>query len=131
MKKRILIVDDEPDFTMMLRLSLEAQGYYQVQDENDPSAAQASAHYFDPDLIILDIMMPEIDGSELAARFRNDPVLKDVPVVFMTALIDAADAPEGGACARGGQPFLPKNTPLPQVIACIEDKLRRAPLVAG
>lgn len=130
MKKRILIIDDEPEFTYMLRRSLEVQGYYEVGEENDDSVAQESAHYFDPDLIVLDIMMPHVDGSELAARFREDPILRDVPIIFLTALIDHGDAPEG-ACDRGGHTFLPKNTPLDKLIECIEEKLRHAPLLAG
>jgi DNA-binding response OmpR family regulator len=55
MKKRILIVDDEADFTTMLRHTLATQGYYEVQEENNAAAARQTARFFDPDLIILDI----------------------------------------------------------------------------
>jgi DNA-binding response OmpR family regulator len=125
MKKRILIVDDEPDFTTMLRLTLEAEGYYEVQEENSASAARQAARYFDPDLMILDIMMPEFDGSELAASFKNDKLLGEVPVIFMTALVDGSESEEpAGVCTRGGQTFLPKGAPIERLIACIEEKLR-------
>src|SRR5690349_12648137 len=59
MKKRILVVDDEREFTNLLRLSLENHGYYEVQEENDAENVRAAARAFDPDLILLDIMMPE------------------------------------------------------------------------
>jgi len=122
MKKRILIVDDEPEFTSMLRLTLERQGYYQVQEENSASAARQAARFFDPDLIILDLMMPEMDGSEVAASLKEDRLLHDVPVLFMTALVDAAECGD-----HGGQTYLSKNVPIDRLIACIEEKLQQAP----
>ena len=129
MKKRILVIDDEPDFTHILKYGLEANGYYDVQEENEATAARNAAHWFDPDLIILDVMMPGLDGGELAARFKEDSVLRDVPVIFLTALVHTPDAPEG-ACSSGGHTFLPKNTPLEKLIECMEDKLRTSPLAA-
>jgi putative two-component system response regulator len=122
MKKRILIVDDEPQFTSMLRLTLEAQGYYQVQAENSASAARQAARFFDPDLIILDVMMPELDGSELAATLKEDRLLRDVPILFMTALVDSTECGD-----HGGQMYLSKNVPVDRLIACIEEKLQHAP----
>ena len=122
MKKRILIVDDEIQFTSMLRLTLEAQGYYQVQEENSAANARQAARFFDPDLIILDVMMPDIDGSELAATLKEDRLLRDVPILFMTALVDATECGD-----RGGQTYLSKNVPIDRLIACIEEKLQHAP----
>ncbi len=121
MKKRILIVDDEPGFSSMLRLTLETQGYYEVQTENSASAARQTARFFDPDLIILDIMMPELDGAELAAAMKEDRLLREVPILFMTALVS------GNECGtRGGQTYLSKNVPVDRLIECIEEKLRHA-----
>jgi CheY-like chemotaxis protein len=82
----------------------------------------SAAREFDPDLVVLDIMMPELDGSEVAARFRLDPFLRDVPVIFMTALVMAQEAPTG-SCRSGGHTFLPKHIPVERLIDCIEDKL--------
>ena len=125
MKKRILIVDDERWFTNLLKYSLETEGYYDVRQENDASRAVEVARQYGPDLIVLDIMMPHLDGSELAARLKADPLLCDVPVIFMTALVTDADAPEG-SCSSGGQTFLPKSIPLEHLIDCIEAKIGRA-----
>src|SRR3954470_13848395 len=123
MKKRILVVDDERWFTNLLEYSLEHEGHYGVRQQNDPTRALESAREFGPDLIILDIMMPHIDGSELAARMKFDPMLADVPVIFLTALVTDADAPDG-LCNSGGHTFLPKDVSVARLIECIEDKLK-------
>jgi CheY-like chemotaxis protein len=125
MKKRILVIDDEPDFTYMLKLSLESMGYYRVGVENEATRALRTAREFAPDLIVLDIMMPGLDGSEVAARIRTDPYLRDVPVLFMTALVSHREA-RGGSCSSGGQTFLPKTLGTGKLIECIEEKLAAA-----
>ncbi len=122
MKKRIFVIDDESDLTYMLKLSLESMGYYTVESENDPANAVRAARAFDPDLIVLDIMMPEQDGSEVASGFKADPLLKHTPVVFMTALVSQEDAPEG-SCNSGGQTFLPKDISIDKLMACINAKI--------
>jgi len=124
MKKRILVVDDEPEFTNVLKLSLEAHGYYEVMEENDADNVRAAARSFDPDLVLLDIMMPEQDGSEVAAALKADPVTRAVPIIFLTALVSSEDATKGGAaCNSGGNTFLPKHIRLDKLMRCIEEKL--------
>lgn len=133
MKKRILVIDDEPDFTNILKLGLEMAGYYNVREENDASRAIEAAREFEPDLVILDIMMPHIDGSDVAARIKSDHRLRDTPVLFLTALVMGNEAPTG-AWDSGGHTFLPKGTPLPQLITSIEQKIGdkgTAPALAG
>jgi CheY-like chemotaxis protein len=122
MKKRILIVDDEPEFTNLLKLSLESHGYYEVREENDAERARAAAREFGPDLVVLDIMMPEMEGNEVAAALKADPITRDVPVIFLTALVSRDDAPEG-TCSSGGHTFLPKDIRLEKLMRCIEDKI--------
>ena len=122
MKTRILIVDDERWFTNLLKYSLESEGYYDVRQENDALQAVDVARDYGPDVLILDLMMPHIDGSELAARFKADPLLADVPVIFLTALVTDVDAPDG-SCTRGGHTFLPKHVGVERLIECIEEKL--------
>jgi CheY-like chemotaxis protein len=126
MKKRILVVDDEREFTNLLRLSLESHGYYEVQEENDAENVRAAARLFDPDLILLDIMMPEQDGSEVAAALKADPLTRDVPIIFLTALVSEEDAKgDGGACSSGGNTFLPKHIRLDRLMHCIDEKIHR------
>ena len=124
MKTRILVVDDEADLTGMLKAGLESEGYYTVREENDPLRAVAAAREFAPDLVVLDVMMPGMDGTDVAARLRADPQLRDTPVVFMTALLAGHEAPLG-ACESGGNTFLPKSTPLSALMDCIERKVAR------
>ena len=122
MKKRILVVDDEPEFTNLLKLSLESHGYYEVREENDAEGVRAAAREFDPDLVVLDIMMPKLEGNEVAAALKEDPMTRDVPVIFLTALVSQEDAPQG-TCSSGGHTFLPKDIRLEKLIRCIEDKI--------
>jgi CheY-like chemotaxis protein len=122
MKKRILLVDDEPEFTSLLKLSLETHGYYEVQEENDAENVRAAARAFDPDLVLLDIMMPQLDGSEVAAALKADPVTRGVPIIFLTALVSEEDARDG-TCSSGGNTFLPKHIRLDKLLHCIEEKI--------
>lgn len=118
-KKRILIVDDEASFTRMLKLNLHHTGKYLVRDVNRPSEAIAVASQFEPDIVLLDVMMPELDGGDLAARFGVHPKLNRVPVVFMTAAVKPQELVARGGWV-GGLPFLGKPVDMPAVIDCIE-----------
>jgi CheY-like chemotaxis protein len=99
-KKRILVVDDRAHDTRLLKLFLERTNDYVVREENDARAALSAADEFEPDLILLDVMMPVVDGGELAARFRASAKLKAVPIVFLTALITKEEVNAGGGLAR-------------------------------
>src|SRR5437016_11742975 len=75
-KHRILIVDNDGDSTHLVKILLERTGRYLVLEENDPTKAHQSAQNFRPDLILLDIVMPETDGGEVAAQIQADPELQ-------------------------------------------------------
>ena len=81
-KKRIFIVDDEKDLTDLLRYQLKREGF-KAEAVNDPFAALSSARGFGPDLIVLDVMMPDMDGYDLFREVNGQP--GSVPVVLMTA----------------------------------------------
>lgn len=85
--KRILIVDDEVPFTNMVKLNVERTGRYQVRVENQPTRALATAAEFRPQLILLDVVMPELDGGQIIAGLGADPKLKDIPVLLLTATV--------------------------------------------
>jgi CheY-like chemotaxis protein len=91
-KRRILIMDDNRDFTYSAKLGLERTGLYSVWEENEPARAHQTAQRVLPDLILLDIAMLETDGGEGAARIESDPILHTTTVVFLTALMTKAEA---------------------------------------
>src|SRR5215472_19237136 len=75
-KRRILIVDDDANSTHLVKILLERSGPYLVLEENDPTKADQTAHNFKPDVILLDIVMPKIDGGELATQIESDRELQ-------------------------------------------------------
>ena len=121
-KKHILVVDDEAHNTRLLRLYLERTNDYVVMEENDAKAACSAAEEFEPDLILLDVMMPGVDGGEVAARFQASTKLKAVPTVFLTAAVTKEEVNAGGGLV-GGMPFLAKPVVLSEVLACIKQHL--------
>src|SRR5438477_10515438 len=94
-KKRILIIDDEASFTRMVKLNLEKTGTFEVREENRPAYGIAAAREFKPDLILLDAIMPTMDGGHVAAQIRNDRHLKGTPIVFLTGTVSQPEAGEG------------------------------------
>jgi CheY-like chemotaxis protein len=120
-KPRILIIDNNRDFTYSARLGLERTGRYSVWEENEPARAHQTAQRVKPDLILLDIAMPETDGGEVAARVESDPALHRTPVVFLTALVTKAEAKSG--LRIQGHPFLAKPISIPELIEGIERSL--------
>jgi CheY-like chemotaxis protein len=84
-RRRVLIVDDEPDLVDMLALRLEATGLFEVERAHDGPTGLACAHDHRPDVVLLDNIMPGMDGWEVCRRLREDPESRDVPVVIMTA----------------------------------------------
>ena len=122
-KKRILIVDDETSITRTMKVNLEHTGAYTVRTENQAAHALVAAHEFEPDLILLDVMMPDMDGGEVAAGIRADPALQRVPIVFLTALVDRKET-GGQYLDSGGQTFVAKPAHLDSLIQCIEANTR-------
>ncbi len=105
--KRILVVDDEPSVTRNLKLNLEAGGRFEVHTENDATRAVAAARSFRPDLILLDVVMPEADGGVVASQLQLDPLLRDIPVVFLTAIVSNKET-GGQEIMSGGHTFIAK-----------------------
>ncbi|MBI3323206.1 MAG: response regulator [Candidatus Omnitrophica bacterium] len=118
-KKRVLLVDDEVSFTRLLRMNLEQTGTYEVREENVGSRALAAAKEFRPDIILLDIIMPDVDGGSVVSQLRSSPDLKETKVVFLTAVLTKQEANQ-----KSGQlhytPCLAKPVNAQEVIECIE-----------
>ncbi len=120
-KRRILIVDDDRDSTHLIKILLEKISHYLVLEENDAAKAHESARDFRPDLILLDIMMPQIDGGDIAAQIDADPGLQRTPIIFLTALVTKAEAKAG--LHIQGHPVLAKPIDIPELINRIEENL--------
>ena len=107
MNKRILVVDDDPALTRMIKLNLEQTGRYDVRTENMGRRTIEAAREFRPDLILLDVMMPGMFGSEIAAQLQADPELRAIKFVFLTALV-TKDEEQRSTGQIGGHPFISK-----------------------
>jgi len=117
--KRILVIDDEPSITRTMKLNLERSGAYSVCTENHADRALETARRFQPNLIFLDVMMPEIDGGHLAAQIGSDRSFKDVPVIFLTAIVSEKEPP-ANAKMIAGHFFLAKPASLAALTRCIK-----------
>ena len=84
-KKRILLIDDEQDFCSLVKKNLELIGDFQVDTVTSGKAGLNKAKEIKPDLILLDIIMPDIDGFEVLERLKKDPDTLSIPVVMLTA----------------------------------------------
>ena len=102
---RVLVVDDEVNIVRLIQVNLERQGY-QVETANNGAQALAKIRESRPDLLVSDVMMPEMDGFELLSTIRRDPVLNDLPVIMLTAKAQDANVMEG--YTRGADMYLTK-----------------------
>lgn len=92
--RRILMVDDEKDFCFFIKKNLEKAGDFFVETCNDGQSGVEKAKEMKPDLILLDIMMPGMDGTLVADIISNDPKLGKTPFIFMTAVVKEDEVPE-------------------------------------
>ena len=120
-KRRILIVDDDPESTHVVKILLERTGRYLVLEENDATKAHQRAQDFRADLILLDVMMPETDGAEVAAQIEADPELQRTPIIFLTALVTKPETKAG--LHIQGHLSLAKPVNIPELIEGIEENL--------
>jgi two-component system phosphate regulon response regulator PhoB len=112
--KRILVVDDEPDVTELVSYKLTREGY-EVAVINDPLEIMGKAREFNPDLFVLDIMMPDLDGLKICRMIRSDKKLNGVPIIFLTARGEVEDRIRGlesGADDYLSKPFDTKELAL-------------------
>ncbi len=123
-KKRILIIDDEAGFARMVKLNLEKTGAFEVRVENKATCAVPAAREFKPDLILLDVIMPTMDGGDVANQIKRDRNLKETPIIFLTATVSKREAGDVGLNS-GGELFLAKPISVEALIACIHDHTRK------
>ncbi len=123
MTPRVLVIDDETGFTQLLKMNLEREGRFHVHVENNSMRALTAAREFKPDVILLDIVMPGMDGGDLAASFSSDPELSKIPVIMVTALVAHGETSPESVVQSSNMTVLPKPVNLGQLMQCIDDVL--------
>ena len=121
--KKILVVDDEPDVTELVSFRLRKEGY-EVEVINNPLLIIGKATEFRPDLFILDIMMPELDGIKICRMIRADKNLADRPVIFLTARGATEDRIKG--LETGADDYISKPFDVKELVLRVGLLLKRA-----
>ena len=122
LQQKILVVDDESDVSTLVSYHLKAKGY-QVEVVNDPNRSIGIARTFLPDLVILDVMMPELNGIQICRMLRADPLLKKVPVIFLTAKAEENDRIQG--LETGADDYICKPFSTKELVLRVQTILRR------
>ena len=122
MNPKILLIDDEIDFTELLAANLEESGY-EVRQINDPTKALAEARKFQPDICIIDLVMPRMDGGDVVSALKDDFSLSKTPVLMLTALVEENPDNPGELQMKGGLPFVSKTSDLEVIINAIKVQL--------
>ncbi len=117
---KVLIVDDEPNIALAIEFLMQQQGY-QTQKAHDGRQALAALAHFQPDLIILDVMMPHMDGLELAHEVRKQAALSDTQIIFLTAKGTQRDKMDG--YSAGGDLYLTKPFDNQELVRKVEELL--------
>ena len=120
---RVLVVDDESDVTELLEYKLEQEGY-RVATLNDPLACIAKVREFEPELVLLDIMMPELSGIQLCRIIRADPITKEIPIIFLSARGEVEDRIKG--LEAGAEDYISKPFNTNELLLRISKMLRRS-----
>jgi len=126
MKPKILVVDNEESITRMIKLNLERTGRYDVATQNKGLLAVETAREYMPDLIFLDVMMPDMGGDEIATLIQEDDELKHINIVFLTAIV-TRDETANGQNEIGGFLFLAKPVSTEDLVHTIEEVLKTSP----
>jgi CheY-like chemotaxis protein len=117
-KTRVLIVDDDVNLSRLSAMILENSGAYDVLTEKDSRRALAVARQFRPEIMLLDVDMPEKSGGEVAQEAKLDPALRNVPILFLTGLVSKEEAGHD-QLESGGMSFLAKPVMPEVLLTCV------------
>ena len=120
--QKVLVIDDEENIIEFIKLGLRYEGF-QVESAPDGEQGIVAAQRIDPELIILDVMMPGIDGIEVCQRLRNNPTTRDIPILMLTAKDEVRDRITG--LDAGADDYLTKPFDFDEMLARIRAILRR------
>ena len=117
--KKVLIIDDEENFCKLIKKNIEKTGEFEVYMATNGDEGVKLARKIKPDLILLDIVMPGMDGGDVAALIRDDETIKDIPIVFLTAIVREEESSSQPSFTRGYS-LLAKTATLGELLACIK-----------
>ena len=121
---RVLIVDDEEDFCYFIKNNLEDTGEFDILTANNGEQGIAAAKEASPDLILLDIIMPGISGTEVAENLLRDPQTRQIPIIFLTAVVTKEELGSQTLREIGGNKFIAKVAETSDLIGAIKEVLR-------
>lgn len=122
-KKRILLIDDEEDYCFFMSRNLEATGEFSVMIANEGKEGINIARREHPDLILLDIILPGISGTDVASVLLNDPQTKRIPIIFLTAVVTQKELGVKAIKEIGGNNFIAKTAQTHEVAQAIKQLL--------
>lgn len=123
MNEKILIVDDEKDICDLIELNLLSNGFKEIKTAYDGKSAVKIVREWLPDLILLDLMLPEIDGIQICRLLKNDDSLKNIPIIMLTAKSSEYDIVSGLEC--GADDYITKPFSNKILLARIKAQLRK------
>ncbi|MDD4894368.1 MAG: response regulator [Candidatus Omnitrophica bacterium] len=124
-KKKILIIDDEENFCNLVKKNIEKTGEFEVYTATNGNTGIRLVRELKPDLVLLDIVMPDVDGGDVVSMIRDDKSIQDTPVVFLTAIVREEESSCQPSFTRG-YALLAKTVTVGELIACIRKNIRMA-----
>ena len=122
-KKKILLIDDEKELNFFLKANLENTGEFDVIVSNRGDEGIELAQREKPDLILLDILMPEMSGDEVAEILLDNPATAKIPIIFLTAMVTKEETGDVVLKKRGGRNFIAKPITTEELVGAIKKVL--------
>lgn len=122
-KKKILLIDDEEDYCYFLSRNLEASQEFEVTVATNGRAGIALALEKQPDLILLDIVLPGLSGADVANQLTRDPQTRRIPIIFITAIVTHRELGDKALCQISGNSFISKTAETSEIILAINKML--------
>ena len=120
---KVLLIDDEDDFCFFVKGNLERTGRFQVLTADNGALGLEMAKQFTPDIVLLDLVMPDMSGDEVASWFHYDPDLSHIPIIFLTAIVTKEETGEDNYQEIGGRLFIAKPIATAELIGSIDKRL--------
>ena len=118
-KKKILVIDDETEFCELVKKFLERQNDFEVSTCSEGTRAVDQTKRFKPDLVLLDVRMPEVSGTDIAETLRGNEATKNIPIIFLTAIVTEEDVQKSDH-KIGGEYFLSKPVRIEELLALVK-----------